>query len=1258
MRTAKRLNSGTLAVLALAFGLLALNASGAEAQVVRAFTARTNVNMNGDITLIGNTLMSCPGNGAACVAGKAGTGGSIDDNDFNMAYVDVDADGTTFCSSSANLSLPATATVVWAGLYWGGDSNNAARNQVKFSTPAAGYATLTASRLDATGTIYQGFIDVTSQVQNGGNGTYTTANVRSTAGSANHFAGWSLVVMYRDNTLPARNLVVFDGYASVAPGATVSFTVSGFVTPTAGPVNTRLGVVAGEGDLGLTGDSFLLNGTALADAQNPSTNFFNSSISLLGTRFTAKNPNYLNQLGWDADLVSANGILPNNATTATIALSSTNDQFYPGVVTFATDLYQPVIDGSSFTKSVVDLNGGNVQPGDVLEYTSTMTNTGQDNAIAMVLRDTLDSNLTYVAGSLSVATGANAGSKSDATGDDQMEYVAGSRSIVARLGTGANAASGGTLAPTATTSIKFRARVNAGVASGTVLSNQAQLTFNGQQLGTPFIERSDGNSNVAGNQPTTVVVTAATLSGTVFEDMNYGGGAGRSLATSAGVGRAGARVELYDSTGTFVTSTLTNASGVYSLSSWMGRVTVRVVNSTVTSSRPGALATLLPVETFRTDGTTGAAAPDVNRVGGEIPTRADAASNTTNLTLAALTTAAATPQSVTPVTVGITDIGGLDFGYNFDTIVNANDAGQGSLRQFLINSNALGNTGLAQSGQTAGTECSIFMVSDGVAHAGLRAGLASALTSGVVSIAVQSTLPAVTDASTRLDGATQTTNVGDTNTGTLGTGGTVGVDALALNAESRPEVELRDGAALALGLDLQAATPTVRALAIYGFGNATGSNTDADVRVGATATGALIERAVIGTSATSFADPGAAARSGGDHVRVVGAATGTLRDALVGFGAGNGLALTGGATGWQVSDVELRGNAIGNGTRSGVSIEASGTATLTGNLITAHEGAGVDARTATSAVTLTNNTITNSGLGVAAGTITAGVRLGGSGNRVDRCVLTDNVGAGVLVGSTSATDVLTHNSIWHNGVILGNGGGAPSNQIGIDLEAAADDVARGTSPFVTLNDNGDGDAGGNGLLNFPVLESAVLANGNFTITGWARPGAAIELFIADPDPSGFGEGRTYLTTLTEGSASDLDASSSSYSGLVNGVNQGTDNTNRFRFTVAAPGGVSAGVRLTATATLTNATSEFSGLVTVTTGVGVSGYAYADANHNLTRDAAEAGTGAALLREAGARERTRERAAGGERGSRERRIQLHVRERRHVHRADRRQLQRC
>src|SRR5205807_2346130 len=82
------------------------------------------------------------------------------------------------------------------------------------------------------------------------------------------------------------------------------------------------------------------------------------------------------------------------------------------------------------------------------------------------------------------------------------------------------------------------------------------------------------------------------ISGKIFEDVNYGGGAGRSFASSGGSGRANARVELYDAAGNFITSTLTDASGNYILSGAAGQTyTVRVVNSSVTSSRPGALGT-------------------------------------------------------------------------------------------------------------------------------------------------------------------------------------------------------------------------------------------------------------------------------------------------------------------------------------------------------------------------------------------------------------------------------------------------------------------------------------------------------------------------------------------------------------------------------------------------------------------------------------------------------------------------------------------
>ncbi len=133
----------------------------------------------------------------------------------------------------------------------------------------------------------------------------------------------------------------------------------------------------------------------------------------------------------------------------------------------------------------------------------------------------------------------------------------------------------------------------------------------------------------------------------------------------------------------------------------------------------------------------------------------------------------------------------VNFGFNFDTIVNVNDSGQGSLRQYILNSNALDNTGLAIVGQTAGRDVSVFMISDGLAHAGLRAGLANLLSgAGVAVITPVTALPAITAADTSVDGTTQTVNVGNTNAVVLGTGGTVGVDNLALSNVAGPEVEI------------------------------------------------------------------------------------------------------------------------------------------------------------------------------------------------------------------------------------------------------------------------------------------------------------------------------------------------------------------------------------------------------------------------------------------------------------------------------------
>jgi hypothetical protein len=316
---------------------------------------------------------------------------------------------------------------------------------------------------------------------------------------------------------------------------------------------------------------------------------------------------------------------------------------------------------------------------------------------------------------------------------------------------------------------------------------------------------------------------AATFTGTVFEDANYGGGAGRSQAASGGIGLAGVTVELYRaSNNNFITSTTTNGSGFYSLSSGNNnfQVRVRVVNGSVRSARSGGAgcATCVPVQTYRTAGSGNTVIPVTDHVGGENPALSDAIVNTTNAAYNTLTVAGLrVPQSVTTVTPALngSTVSGIDFGFNFDTVVNSRDASacgatnasfpcQGSLRQFVINANALGGEGLlAQAGNgqidgstlglPGGFESSIFMIPDGTANAGQNTGYTSQLTGGVAVIPLAGALTTVSGASTRLDATTQTANVGNDNPGTLGTGGTVGVDAIVLPTFPRPEVQLTAG---------------------------------------------------------------------------------------------------------------------------------------------------------------------------------------------------------------------------------------------------------------------------------------------------------------------------------------------------------------------------------------------------------------------------------------------------------------------------------
>ena len=685
--------------------------------------------------------------------------------------------------------------------------------------------------------------------------------------------------------------------------------------------------------------------------------------------------------------------------------------------------------------------------------------------------------------------------------------------------------------------------------------------------------------------------SAGTISGTVFEDVNYGGGAGRSLAASGGVGVSGVRVECYNAAGTLQVTATTNAAGFYSFSRNGGTYTIRVASRTIATTRTGGCAagTCLPVQTYRTNASSGAAAAVTDHVGGEDPTKIDAGNGSSPLS--GLTTGTTTAQSITTVFLANngSTVTGVDFGFNFDTIVNTNDTGQGSLRQFVTNANAItGEGSLAQSGLTAGRETSIFMIPNGVANPGQNTGYANQLTAaganaGAARITLASALPDISGANTTLTGGTQTANVRsgglETNPFSVGTGGTVGVSGTSLPTFNRPEVVINAGTQItASGTSAYILALAVENGAISVSGN---NSIVGDCLVGMNADGTVTTTYSANYGITIGAGTGIAISH--NYVKV------------------NDSGIRGDATGAnaiiEFNEVDSITGAPGGGhtnTFDGILIiNSASNITVRYNLSKNQRGGGLEFGFGAGAVTgnvfentLTTNGYTSAGVAstepidVAFYSLAAGTAMTFSMN-----VVTASAGPGVVV-ETATGITITQNSIY------GNGG------LGIDLDPRGVDPNNyAPAQGVTLNDAGDADAGPNNLQNFAVIETALISGGNLRVTGWARPGSIIEFFVAALDPTGFGEGQTYAFSATEGSGADGDATTGTYGpGAVNGVAQGTDTTNRFSFTVATPSGVAVGGRLTATARLSGSTSEFSAATLV---VAAPNYAFTKISSAIT-----------------------------------------------------------
>ncbi|MDT0620463.1 T9SS type B sorting domain-containing protein [Croceitalea vernalis] len=448
----------------LFFLILLFVSFGAHAQEVVPFSPRLdgdNIEIRGDIIFVGNNILN---RASEANPAEANTpyNGTANNNSLWMEYIDIDADASTFSSSSAELNItdPSCSEVRYAGLYWAGTYPNERStdggaqftgttrieewNEIKFKIPGGTYVDLIADNdpdlpgeeddiiFDGIDPSSGGFFkdapvicykEVTDLIRSNSdpNGEYTAANIRATRGTRNgsSSAGWVLVIIYENPNESGKFISTFDGYAGLSGAVgNVDVAVNGFRTlPSPFPVRARVGVAALEGDRGITNDRFYISAnsvagyTNLSTTLNPDNNFFNSTITTDGAEVPTRTPYGTNTLGTDIDLFNLNNpnetVLPNDESGAVLRFTSTGDGYGPFLTAFSVEIIEPNIVLEKRVEDIGgnDITGSGVNLGQTLDYVLSFRNLGNDNAANYTIRDVLPVNTTFVSADYTGAPG-------------------------------------------------------------------------------------------------------------------------------------------------------------------------------------------------------------------------------------------------------------------------------------------------------------------------------------------------------------------------------------------------------------------------------------------------------------------------------------------------------------------------------------------------------------------------------------------------------------------------------------------------------------------------------------------------------------------------------------------------------------------------------------------------------------------------------------------------------------------------------------
>ncbi|WP_235933236.1 gliding motility-associated C-terminal domain-containing protein [Flavobacterium solisilvae] len=240
-------------------------------------------------------------------------------NTMNLAENNSIYAPVTVTSSSANLNLPADVIIEKAYLYWAGcgDGDFEVNLNDENITPDRTFS-LSRNFDGNIFTYFSAFKDVTTQIQNTGNGNYTLSNLDISAFEEWHlsrrtnFAGWAILIILKNDNLPLNQINVYDGLQGVPDDLSITLSSLNVLDN----LNSKIGFLAWEGDALLPTETFTFNSNTLTNAQNPINNVFNGSNSITGST------TFYNM---DLDIYDIQNNIQIGDTTAEISLSSTQD---------------------------------------------------------------------------------------------------------------------------------------------------------------------------------------------------------------------------------------------------------------------------------------------------------------------------------------------------------------------------------------------------------------------------------------------------------------------------------------------------------------------------------------------------------------------------------------------------------------------------------------------------------------------------------------------------------------------------------------------------------------------------------------------------------------------------------------------------------------------------------------------------------------------------------------------------------------------